>query len=551
MRSDRLQASPTQPPASDLRDYLAVFRHRKWSIALITCLTVASALAFSFRQTPIYRSVARVLVRPISASLQTVTRVNLETERALVSSYSVAAVVRKDLSTSESPERLLGSLDVSVETSTEILIIGYSDPDPAKAQKLAAGFANAYLEFRRSSAQRQLQTEIGAVQQQIEATRQNLAALEQQIQQTTDPTELTRLTTERDSLIGRQVGLQQQQDDLRIAATTVTTSGNIVQPAGLPTSPDSPNHVRNGALALVVGLALGVGLAFLRERLDDGIRRRSDLEESLGAPVLAVVPKVPGWKKKDRTELASMTAPKGPSAEAYRTLRTNLQFIARSGDFKVLSVTSSTVGEGKTTTAANLAVALAQTGKRVIAVSCDLRKPRLHRFFGLPNEVGVTSILTGDATLHSAVQRCGIPSLRVLGSGPIPPNPADLLGSEEMEELLDALRQAADFVILDTAPVLAVSDALILAPASDGVLVVADASDSKRGAVAHLREQMDQVESKIIGSVLNNFDPAHAKYYPSYYHYSYSHRYAPEREKAAESPNGELARREAPEGMWR
>lgn len=546
-----MQTSPSQPAVLDLRDYLAVLRHRKWSIALITCLTVVSVLAFSFRQTPIYRSEARVLVRPISTSLLAVTPVNLETERALASSYSVAAVVRQTLGLSDSPQRLLRSLDVSVETSTEILIIGYSDPDPARAQRLAAGFANAYLEFRRSSAQQQLETQLGAVEQQIQATQKSLADLELQIRNTTDPTELTQLTTERDSLIGRVVALGQQRDDLRIAAATVAKSGDVVQPAGLPTSPDSPKNVRNGALALVVGLALGIGLAFLRERLDDGLRDRGDLETALGAPVLAVVPKVPGWRKRDNTQLASLTAPKEATAEAYRTLRTNLQFIARSGDFKVLTVTSPTAGEGKTTTVANLAVALAHTGKRVIAVSCDLRKPRLHRFFDLPNDVGVTSILTGEATLKDAAQSCQIPTLRVLSCGPIPPNPADLLGSDEMQALLEELRQAADFVVIDTPPVLAVSDALILAPSSNGVLVVADATTSTRGGIAHLREQLDQVESKVVGGVLNNFDPSRAKYQPSYYRYSYQYRYTPESDRAAQSPDGERLPASAPEDIWR
>ena len=546
-----MQETPAQPQALDLRDYLTVLRRRKWSIALITCLTIGSALAFSFRQTPIYRSEARVLVHPISTSLQTDIPVNLETERALVSSASVAAIVGETLGITGSPDGLIESLDVSVETSTEILIIGYSDPDPARAQRLASAFTQAYLEFRSSSARQQLDTQIAAVELEITDIEQSLARLEIQIQSTTDPAELTQLTAARNTRIGRELTLKHQRDGLRIASANLAKSGEVVQPARLPTSPDSPKHVRTGALALVVGLALGIGLAFLRERLDEGIRDRADLEEALGAPVLAMVPKVPGWRKRDKTELASLTAPKEGTAEGYLTLRTNLQFIARTGDFKILSVTSPTAGEGKTTTVANLAVVLAHSGKRVIAVSCDLRKPRLHRFFDLPNEIGVTSILTGKATLKDAAQRCEVPTLRVLASGPIPPNPADLLGSDEMQALLNQLRQAADFVVVDTAPLLVVSDTLILAPLSDGVLVVADATTSTRGAIAHLREQLDQVESKVVGGVLNNFDPSRAKYHPSYYRYAYSNRYVSENDQAARSPNGQRAPSEAPEDIWR
>ena len=345
--------------------------------------------------------------------------------------------------------------------------------------------------------------------------------------------------------------------------------GDVIEPADLPTSPASPNFLLNGGLALFVGLALGIGLAFVRERLDDRLAGRPDFEGALGAPVLAIVPKVEGWRKRKRTELAALKAPKGAPAEAYRTIRTNLLFMAKDGDLKVIAVTSPGDGEGKTTTVANLAVSLAQADKRVVAVSCDLRKPRLHAFYGASNELGVTSVLEHQTTLPDAVQRAGVNTLRVLASGPIPHNPSELLASDELDALLARLRGVADFVIVDTPPVLAVSDPLILSPKCDAVIIVADASTTARGAVVHLREQLDQVGGNIIGGVFNNFDPSRAKDYSSYYRYYYSYRYQPEdetpRARASEpvhdrSPGdgttvqvkeGESGTSPSPENIWR
>jgi len=302
-----------------------------------------------------------------------------------------------------------------------------------------------------------------------------------------------------------------------------TTAAQMIAPATLPTEPYSPSWVKNMIIAFVVGLALGFAVVFIRERLDDRLAGREDLEEQAGAPVLAIVPKISGWKKKNSTRLVARDMPKTPPAEAYRTLRTNVNFLARTSDLRSISLASPSMGEGKTTTSANLAVALAQTGKRVIAVSCDLRKPRLHRFFDLSNERGVTSIIRDDLPVTAVAQRVpGVDTLRVIASGPVPHDPSEMLGSEEMEQLLKDLRNYADYVIIDTAPVLVVSDALQVAPKTDGVILIVDASSTMRGAVAATREQLEMVGSNIVGAIFNDFDPARAKmYYGSYKYHTY------------------------------
>jgi capsular exopolysaccharide synthesis family protein len=213
-----------------------------------------------------------------------------------------------------------------------------------------------------------------------------------------------------------------------------------------------------------------------------------------------------------------------PASEAYRTARANLQFLGTMDGVKTIVVTGAERGDGKTSTTANLAVTLAQSGKRVVAISCDLRKPRLHAFFGLQNAPGLAEFLAGRASLGEVARRAEPRSLRVIATGTIPSDPAELLGSEAMISLLRDLREVADFVLLDTPPVLAVSDALILAGIADGVVVVADAGSTTRPALALTRQQLDQVGSRIVGGIYNNFDPSKARFsdYASYRGY-YGH----------------------------
>jgi capsular exopolysaccharide synthesis family protein len=545
-----VQQEPEQPAAPDLREYLAILRYRKWTILLITALVVGSAMYFSYRQTPIYQSETRVLVRASTppGGLAPVP-VNLETERALVESTAVASVVQEELNLRRSPDALLGSLEVSVETSTEILVFRYSDPDPLVAQRLARGFAQAYTSFRRQQAQEQFQTQARPIQVQIADVESQIDDIQGEIDQTEDPDEQTRLSDQLTSLFTRLGVLEQKLEDLRTVTASQGTGAEVIQPANLPTAPASPNFLRNGLLALAVGLLLGIGVAFLREQLDERLRGREDFEGQIAAPVLATVPRARGRRRRRHRDLVvTVTDPKGGSAEAYRTLRTNVQFLARTGTLSVIGIVSPAAGEGKTTTAANLAVSIAHTGKRVVVVSCDLRKPRLHLCFGIPSDPGVTSVMSG-MKLAEAIQKPEIGSLRVLASGPTPPNPAELIGSEAMEQMLEALRMSADFVILDTPPLLAVSDGVSVASRCDGVLMVADARTTARGALTHAREQLEQVGANVVGGVLNNFDPSRARYY-SHYHGSYYASYRPKEGRDRRTRPSDAPQDSDPDQMW-
>jgi capsular exopolysaccharide synthesis family protein len=478
----------------------------------------------------------------------------MPTERAAAASSVVASIVKNKLSLPDTPDSLLAGLSISVEPDTNFLDFSYSDPSPRRAQLLANAFSAAYLANRNEINQKQTDATKAELNSELQQTASDLRQTNAALKKRGDPTGTLSNRQAFDYLTISNLNAQ-----IRNLTALPGAGGIIFQPATLPTSTSSPSYPQNLVLALVIGLALGAGIAFLRERLNEGLRGSGDLEEQIQAPILAAIPHLNSWKRRDNTQLIVLEAPHGPVTEAYRTLRTNLDFVARDGAFKILMVTSPTLGEGKTTTVANLAAILAQSGKRVIAVSCDLRKPRLHRFFGLTNDIGVTSILTGKATLAQAAQRPeGLDSLRVLASGPVPPNPAELLGSEDMQSLLDELRMFADFVVLDTPPILAVADALVLGPKSDGVLIVADAHKTTRQSAAHTREQLRQIDSNIVGCIFNNFDPSQAKYYPydsRYYYSSYAYQ-DPETKQYIDAPSngkGDNGHKEpaSVEDLWR
>ncbi len=509
-----MQRYPTQLAVSDLREILTTLLRRTWSIILITGVFVGAAVGFASTRTPTYASTTRVLVQA-PAALQALgnappgASVSLETERELVTSTAVAQIVAEQLGSGVDAGTLLDHVSTSVPSNTQVIEITYTDPSPETAQRGAQAFADAYLEFKtrraldaftnvRSGIQRQIQI----VQEQMRDARAELASADEgSPEQLQAQSEIDLLTSEL-AIYRNQIGTLTVFD---------IDPGEVIDRAERPTSAGYPDPVLDALIALAVGLGVGVAVALLRERLSDRLRGKGDLEECMSAPVLAVVPRVVGWRRRKRAKLVSLEAPRQAAAEAYRTLRTNLQFLARSADVRVVLVTSPGLGEGTTTTVANLVVTLAQTGKRVMAVSCDLRRPRLHSFFGLGNAVGLTTILSGGASVEDAAQRvAGVTGLRVIASGPVQSNPAEMLASEKMGALVAQLRNVADFVVIDTPPLIPVSDALVLVPWSDGVLVVADATSTTWTAALEGREQLEQVEGKVVGSVLNNFNPARA-----------------------------------------
>ena len=315
--------------------------------------------------------------------------------------------------------------------------------------------------------------------------------------------------------------------------STGSDPGEIILPATPPAAPSSPKHPLDIAMGLLFGLFFGVVLAFIRDRTDERITGRADLEATLDAPVLAAIPRVAGWKKRGPVWLVTERQPRSPAAEAYRTLRSGVMAMARRRDLKVFALLSPVQGEGKTTTASNLAVTLSHTDSRVLLIAADLRRPSLYRYFQLENEVGLSDVLLGEIPLEEAIQAVS-PNLWVLVSGKPPARPAELLQSHRMAELLSRQRDRFDFIILDCPPVLGLADSLAIAPLTDAVILIASAEQTKRGAIAHALDQLSQVGAVVRAGVLNNVSLSKRNSSYGYgYGYGYGADQAPEDEDVA------------------
>jgi capsular exopolysaccharide synthesis family protein len=325
--------------------------------------------------------------------------------------------------------------------------------------------------------------------------------------------------------LAQQASYKLQLDQLQLAASLKTGGSSVVTTAQPPSTPFKPTPVRTGVKGLIVGIVFGVAMAALLEFLDDSIKTKDEVEKvAPDLPVMALVPPVPSWKDRSKPVVVSLTEPKSTLAEAYRTLRTSIQFMSLDRPMKTVQVTSPIAREGKTTTAANLGVALARSGQRVVIVDCDLRKPRLHEFFDLANEQGFTSVLLGDSPLSGALQAVAeVPNLLVLSSGPQPPNPSELLSGRRTVEVLVALQAGADVVIIDSPPLLPVTDSVILSGRVDATVVVATAGTTTRRQLHRALELLQQVDAPVVGTVLNRAAADGSYGYYNQYGYGYSY----------------------------
>ena len=292
----------------------------------------------------------------------------------------------------------------------------------------------------------------------------------------------------------------------------------------------APRMAHNFALGFVIGLGLGLALTLLFEHLDNTLKTPEDVKQHLGLPFLGVVPDVGARSVSGGGPKPSpliLKNPKSAVAEAYRVLRTNLIFSSAESSGRVIVVTSANPGEGKTTTTVNVAASLAQTGARVLAVEADLRRPSMSQHFAVPKTPGLTDLIVGKAEATTAIHSTRYKGLMVLPCGYVPPNPAELLGSARMKDILRALRSHYDWVLIDTPPILAMADTPVLCPIVDGVILVVAAESSGRPAVQRAIDQIASVNGKIIGVILNRVDlERNAYYYGQYYGEYYRSYYA-------------------------
>jgi succinoglycan biosynthesis transport protein ExoP len=431
----------------NLAQYVAVLR-RHWLFILgCTVAAVAVAVGIAWHQTPMYTATSKLFVSTSggnnASQLNAANQFGQERVKSytdIVSSPAVLSAVRQQLGLSDSVSALQAEVSASAPLDTVIIQPQVTDASPVRAQRIANAVS---VEFTKL---------------------------------------VNRLETPQGS-------------------STSPVKVSVVQPAELPATPSSPNKKLDVVLGLLVGLAIGLGGAVLRESLDRTVRTKEAAQNAADAPVIGSI----GEDDQAKTRpLIVKDDSFSPRSEAFRQLRTNIRFLSVDAQVRSLVVTGSVANEGKTTTASNLAVALAQAGERVVLVDADLRRPSIAELLGLNPALGLSNVLLDHTLLPRALQSWGneLP-LRVITSGPIPPNPSELLGSGRMAELINQLKMNSDVIVFDSPPILPVTDAAALARLTDGAVVVCRAGSTRIEQLRHSADALRRVGAPVLGVVLN------------------------------------------------
>ncbi|MEZ5138957.1 MAG: polysaccharide biosynthesis tyrosine autokinase [Acidimicrobiales bacterium] len=528
-----------------LAQYTDVLKRRWLWIVLTPAVLVGLSLFNSLRADPVYRASVELLLQSKpsenvlvpSAAVSDPERA-LQNELRVIKGRAVQEAVKEAYGKTITASAVAGGDD-------DIIILSVSAADPKLAAERANVYATTYQTARvdaqledLANAQKLLDQQIQEFEAQIQEIDAPLVLLDAQINATpqTDPQYeqlLANRQREKERTDAARTEAQNQLNDyrqrlqvLQLSERLVTTGGvQILNPATVPTTPVSPKPVRDATQALIVGLFLGVALAFTRDQFDDSIRTKASLERAVrDLPTLALIPDDSRRDSKARDSLVVAAAPMSANAEAYRGLRTSLQYAALDREIKLVQVTSSSAGEGKTTTLSNLAYAFAQAGRRVVVVGSDLRKPRIHRTMQVDGAIGLTSVVLGQLTLREAIQTSPLhPNIDVLASGPLPPNPSELLSHERTARILESLAETYSMVFIDCPPVLPVTDALVLSRIVDTTIFIVMANRTTRRTARRAIEMLRQVESPLLGTVLNGV-PAEETYGSFYEYYGYQTR---------------------------
>jgi receptor protein-tyrosine kinase len=444
----------------ELMHYVHLLRRRLWLVIVCPVIAVIAVTAVSLWLPPVYEAKVSLLVRPsqpltADAGVATLTSDQISrTYASLMTERPLLEKVIADLSLQLNPDQLRGLITVAPETNTTILNVTVRNTDP----RLARDIANQLV----------------------------------------------------DDFIKQVKDIQQQE----VRAPNSRSSDNlvVVSPAATPTTPVSPKLPLNIALAFGAGLLVALGFTLLLEYLDQSIKGDEDLTRRVGMTTIGHIPFTLNRKGK-LAELVALSKDE-PAAEAYKSLRTNLVFATIDQEARVIIITSPSAGEGKSRTSSNLALVLAQAGHRTLLIDADFRRPSLHRVFGRVRNVGLSNFFLQDVPESELVQPVEqVPNLWLITSGPIPPNPSELLGSSRMKEVLTRYRQAFTYILIDTPPVNPVTDPSLLAGYADGTILVIEQGRTTYASAAHAKRALERVGARTIGVVMNKLRSSGGDYY--------------------------------------
>jgi Mrp family chromosome partitioning ATPase/capsular polysaccharide biosynthesis protein len=527
-------------PSDDLQelaapDLLGVLWRRLWLVALVAIVCAGTAFLVSDNQSRKYEGVARLLYQqPTDVSDPTSSRSSVDTESISIQLQSVSSAIDSP-AVRDRARTLLDGADLPPEyevtaapaepddESTRADFLSSVDvsavtPSPSSAARLANAYAAAVIALRKEETQKRYAAAQRVVEDQLKLY----------------PTPESQLTA--DYAI-----LTQQLHNLQIAEATATGDFTVIVPATPPESPISPQPMKSAALGLGLGIIVGLVVAYASARLDTRVRTSAQVAEIVGLPAIGRIPRIPRHSPK-ASDLVSVTEPHGHVSEALRMVRSSLEWAAVDSELKSLLVTSCVKGEGKTLTISNLAVTLARSGNKVVIVDGDLRAPRLHTVFEMPNAVGLTSVVLGWVDLDDALQtfvlapdwpqtRSGphvrmrteqearegavdAGSLQVLTSGPLPPDPGELIASKRMSGVLEQLHQReVDYILVDAPPLLVVGDAGALASSVDGLVLLASIDKARRPILRNVRDALHSLPCRKVGVVVVGEPVKHKEYY--------------------------------------
>ncbi len=510
----------------DLRQYANLWFHWLWLILLFAFISASAVFYFSKRATPYYQSIATVLVNAAPAT-QATDYSSVMMSKQLTSTYSqmmakdpVLTEVINQLQLVFSTEELKKMITMTVVRDTQLIQITVESTDP----ELSANIANSIA----SVSAKQIE---GIQSQRFSTSKKTLedqmAELEKEITIYMEHANITSNSDQKDRMENKVTQYREIYSNLllsyekvRLSEAQSVSSLVQVEVAKPKDTPVRPRIYQNSSLAAVIGFLLITGIIFVREVLDDTIKTPDEINKKFHLPVLGII----NHKTTKMDNPITMSEPRSPTSEAYRMLRTNINYASGDKPLHTIMITSPDPGEGKTTVTANLSVVMAQNGMRVFTIDCDLRHPKLHTYFGISNNSGMSNLFFQSGEVpYSYHQILKMENLSVITTGPLPPNPAELLSSQKMQSILKGIRQASDVILIDTPPVLAVTDAAVLAPILDGVLLVVRPGKTRIHTLRLAIAQLKQVNANVLGVVINDVDlrdKSYAYYYRDYRKYS-------------------------------
>jgi non-specific protein-tyrosine kinase len=537
----------------DFRRYLGLLRRWWWLFILAALVAGAIGYYYSLQLTPIYQATTTMMINEAPTSTRSADLTSITTSERLARTYAKMITTRpmiekviQRLGVVIPPDQVAGMVNVIQVSNSQLLTITVQGPDgnfsAAVANALVVVFSEQLQEqqsTRYAASKKSLEDRVAEVEKQITdlqdqvsvqrsiVERKQLAAEANNtvvLSTDADVAELDRMESRLDQFESIRTNLVLSYEQVRLAEAQSYSNVVQIEPAEVPASPISPEIMQNTLMAALIGLMLSGGGVFVYDLLDDTIKSPDEVRRQTRLNILGTIA---NFDEPDDGQLITEAQPRSPVTEAFRSLRTNLQYASISTPLRTLLVTSPAPADGKTTVVSNLSMVMAHSGRKVTVMDADMHRPRVHLAFKQNLTPGLSSLfIRPDIHLNGSLQSTSSDRLKTITAGELPPNPSELLGSNKMREILNAIQETADLVIVDSPPVLSVTDAVVLAPIVDGVVLVVRPGVTRMNALKYAVEQLRYVGANLLGVVINRVNDRSARYgyyYKSYYYKQYKY----------------------------